>query len=386
MRIGIDARMYSTEFTGIGRYVYELVERLKQIDDKNEYVLFMNQPEFEKFEIPNKRFRKVLVNAKHYSLDEQLKYWRTLKRARLDLMHFTHFNAPILYKKASVVTIHDLTLSFFPGKKMNSSFHRWAYHVVLKRALKNSRKVIAVSENTKKDLIEITQTSPSKIDVIYEGVNENFSPRSDKEKNAEVLKKYGITKDFLLYTGVWRGHKNLVNMIKAFSKVREGEHGFDVQLVITGAEDPYYPEVKRTVKELELEHEVIFPGHVSEEDLVSLYQDARLFVFPSLYEGFGLPLLEAMRCGTPVVASKTSCIPEICGEGNALFFDPYDPADIADNIHRALLDEPLAAELRERGLKHSLKFSWEKMAEKTLKLYEEAAAAPAPKKSRNKRS
>lgn len=371
MRIGIDARMYSSAFTGIGRYVFELVSNLAKIDKKNDYVLFMNKPEYDDYEPPNKRFSKVLVSAKHYSYAEQVRYIGVLRRAKLDLMHFTHFNAPILYKRPSVVTIHDLTLSFFPGKKMNSSFQRFAYRTVLKGILKHSKKIISVSENTKKDLIEITQTSPSKIEVIYEGVNENFKPRSHMEENEEVLKKYGITKAYLLYTGVWRGHKNLVNLIKAFSILKQDEN-FDAQLVVTGTEDPYYPEVKRTVTELELENETIFTGLVSEEELVTLYQEAKVFVFPSLYEGFGLPPLEAMRCGTPVVASKTSCIPEICGEDNALFFDPYDPTEMADTIHKVWINEELQGQLHERGLKHSKKFSWEKMAEKTLQVYEEA--------------
>ncbi len=362
--------MYSTEFTGIGRYVYELVKALAKLDKKNAYVLFMNSPEYDAFELPNKRFSKVLVNTKHYTLKEQTSYWRAIRKAKVDLMHFTHFNAPILYRRPSLVTVHDLTLSFFPGKKMNSSFYRMAYNLVLKSAVKNAKRVIAVSENTKRDLVEIASVPASKVDVVYEGVCEHFGPRSDKGQVEDVLRKYGIAKEFLLYTGVWRGHKNLVNLIKAFALLREGAEGFDLSLVITGEEDPYYPEVKRTVSELGLDHHVIYTGMVSEAELVSLYQAAKVYVFPSFYEGFGLPPLEAMRCGTPVVASKTSCIPEICGEANALFFDPYDPEDIANSVRKVLLDEALQKELRECGLRHSLKFSWEEMAEKTLRIYE----------------
>ena len=379
MRIGIDARMYSTEFTGIGRYVYELVKTLTELDDKNEYVLFMNEPEYGKF-VESRKVKKVLVKAKHYSVREQLGYLWTLRRAKLDLMHFTHFNAPILYRKPSVVTIHDLTLSFFPGKKMNSAFYRMAYNVVLKAAVRNAKKVIAVSENTKADLVEIAGTSPSKVEVIYEGVGEEFGPRGDKETQEDVHRKYSITRNFLLYTGVWRGHKNLVNLIKAFALLREGPEGHDLQLVITGEEDPYYPEVKRTVKELGLEHHVIYTGMVPEKELVALYQTATAYVFPSLYEGFGLPPLEAMRCGTPVVASKVSCIPEICGEASAIYFDPYDPEDISNSIRKVLLDENLQKELRECGLKHSLKFSWEKMAQKTLEIYTEILESIPKKK------
>lgn len=371
MRIGIDARMYSTEFTGIGRYVHELVLNLLSLDKKNDYVLFMNQPEFDKYEPTTKRVTKVLVNAKHYSFAEQSKFWWKLRKANIDLMHFTHFNAPVLYRGASVVTIHDLTLSFYPGKKMNSSFHKFAYNIVLKRAVKHAKRIIAVSKNTKQDLVDITHTSPAKVEVIYEGVGANFTPREDKETVSDLLKKYNITREFMLYTGVWRSHKNLVNMVRAFALLKEDE-GYETQLVITGEENPYYPEVKRVVKELNLEHDVIFTGLVPEDELVALYQSAVFYVFPSLYEGFGLPPLEAMRCGTPVVASKASCIPEICGEENAVFFDPYDPEDMANNMRKVLLDENLRAELREKGLKHSRKFSWERMSEKTLEVYKEA--------------
>ncbi len=376
MRIGIDARMYSTTFTGIGRYVYELIKHLAELDKTNEYVLFMNRPEYDHFEVPNKRFSKVLVNAKHYTVREQTSYLFALLRADLDLMHFTHFNVPLLYRRPSVVTVHDLTLSFFPGKKMNSAFYRFAYNTVLRNAVHASKQVIAVSENTKQDLIDIVKVAPRKVSVVYEGVSEKFGPREDKEASAETRKKYGISKDYLLYTGVWRGHKNLVNLIRAFALLREGPEGMDYALVITGEEDPYYPEVKRTVSELGLEHHVVYTGMVSEDELVRLYQAATLYVFPSLYEGFGLPPLEAMRCGTPVVASKTSCIPEICGEANAQFFDPYDPSDMVSSIRRVLLDSTLRAELRECGLRHSLKFSWAKMAEKTLAVYESFSSRP----------
>ncbi|MBT4384944.1 glycosyltransferase family 4 protein [Candidatus Peregrinibacteria bacterium] len=368
MRIGIDARMYSTNFTGIGRYVYELIDNLLKQDKKNEYVLFMNRSGYDNFEPKSKRVKKVLVNARHYSFAEQTKFLFAIRKAKLDLMHFTHFNAPIFYRRPSVVTIHDLTLSFYQGKKMNSWFHRKAYNLVLRAAVKNAKEIIAVSQNTKQDLIDITHTSPSKIEVVYEGVGDTFGPREDKEALIELVKKYGINHSFMLYTGVWRSHKNLVNLIRAFALLKEDE-GIESQLVITGEEDPYYPEVRRTVKEKGLEHDVIFTGLVDEDELVGLYQAAKLYVFPSLYEGFGLPPLEAMRCGTPVAASKSSCIPEICGEDNAMFFDPYDPEDMANSMRRVWLDEAMQKDLRERGLTHSRKFSWEKMADKTLAIY-----------------
>ena len=370
MKIGIDARIYSSAFTGIGRYVYELVHNLAEIDSQNEYVIFMNNPEFEEFKPPNSRFKKVLANARHYSFGEQWKFLKMLWKEKLDLVHFPHFNAPIFYKKPCVVTIHDLTLHFYPGKKMTSFYRRWAYKLVLWSVVGRAKKVISVSENTKEDLMKLMQVPEKKISVIYEGVNKNFKIIDDEEAIKEVRKKYGIIREYLLYTGVWRSHKNLVNLIKAFAYMKKNDE-FDGQMVITGKEDSLYNEVRAMIAELELEGDVVFTGMVPEKELPLLYNGAKVYVFPSLYEGFGLPPLEAMACGTPVAASKAASIPEVVGEDNAVFFDPYDPSDISDGVLKIWGHESLAGELREKGLARVKEFSWKKMAREVLKVYME---------------
>lgn len=369
-QIGIDCRMYSSDFTGIGRYVYELTENLFRIDKKNEYVLFFNDPEFKKFQIPG--VQKVLVNAPHYSIKEQTRFLHLLNKTRLDLMHFTHFNAPIFYRKPSIVTIHDLTLNFFPGKKMNGPLHRAAYQFTLKTAVKKARKVITVSQNTKKDLQILLKTPSGKIEVIYEGVHEKFKPPGDPQAVDKVKEKYRLDGPYLLYTGVWRSHKNLPNLIKAFH-ILKNDYGFDGCLVITGRKDPLYaPEIIKETVSLKLDDEVIFTGLVSEKDLVPLYNGALAYVFPSLYEGFGLSPLEAMQCGVPVAAAASSCIPEVCGEGNAVFFDPASPGDMAEKIFSVISEKSLRDQLVARGLKHVKKFSWTHMARETLRVYNEA--------------
>ncbi len=337
--------------------MYELTQHLFEMDSENEYVLFMNDPHFSEFESPNERVTKVLVNAPHYSWEEQVKFCRLLVGAKLDLMHFTHFNAPVLYRRPSVVTIHDLTLSFFPGKKMTSPFYRAAYHLVLSSIVKRSKGVIAVSENTKKDLVELLKVDPEKVAVIYEGVAEEF-------KIDPTIKK----EEILLYTGVWRSHKNLVNLLEAFAQLCE-RRDFKGKLVITGREDPHYPEVKQAVHSLGLENRVVLPGLVPEDELVRLYNAAKVYVLPSLYEGFGLSPLESMACGTPVVTSNTSCLPEICGQDNARFFDPRDPEDMAQTIADVWFDETVQSTLCENGLQRVNNFSWKAMAEETLNLY-----------------
>ncbi len=367
VRIGIDCRMYSSKFTGIGRYVYELTHNLAKIDEKHHYVLFFNEPEYSSFVLPNERFSKVCVNARHYSFAEQVVFLYKLWRAKLDLMHFTHFNAPIFYLKRSIVTIHDLTLSFFPGNKMRSPIYRAAYRLALGSSVRNATSIIAVSNNTARDLEKIERVQPEKVRVIYEAVNEEFKRNENEEEIMETIRKIGISRPYILYTGVWRSHKNLVGLIRAFQLLKEKYHE-EVQLVITGKDDPLYPEVCRAADESGHKKDIFFTGMVDERDLTNLYSGAHVYCLPSLYEGFGLSPLEAMKCGVPVAVSKTSCLPEICGD-SALYFDPYDPTDIAEKLHTLCVNSDVRDTLIKNGLAHIKTFSWEKMAKETLEVY-----------------
>lgn len=376
MRIGIDCRMFSTHFTGIGRYTYELVKNLEHLSttdteaSKHQYILFLNDPEYSAFTPISPNFKKILVNAPHYSLKEQTTFLRILNKENIDLMHFTHFNVPLRYKKPFVVTIHDLTHSIFPGRKMRGLPYRIAYKAVIKNAVMKAKKIIAVSENTKQDLIKMLQIPQEKITVIYEGTNAEYKRLSQQQKDdalTSLKKLYNISQPYLLYTGVHRYHKNLPRLIRAFDKVLEKYQ--NLQLVITGKEDPLYPEAKQEINRLHLQNKVIYTGLVSEDDLVALYNLSEAYVFPSLYEGFGLPILEAFACGTPVVASKVSSIPEVAGKGNAVFFDPENENDMAYAIISLLADKKLQAELIDRGFERIKDFSWEKMAKEILSVY-----------------
>ena len=371
MKIGIDCRLYSSRFTGIGRYTNELVDHITKINDEHkrthEIVLFFNQPEYQNFIPPNPAVKKVLVNAPHYSLKEQTKFLKALNKEHCSMVHFPHFNVPNFYRKPYIVTIHDLTLSLFPGRKMTKWYHRLAYHFTIKNAVKKAKKVIAVSKNTKEDIISHLKIPAEKIEVIYNGINPQFHIIEDLKEVEKTLKKYDIKKDFLLYTGVWRNHKNLTGLIEAFN-ILKNEKQIDINLVITGNPDPIYPEVLHTIKALNLEKDIILPGLVSEQELVHLYNGAKIYVFPSFYEGFGLPPIEAMRCGTPVAASNTSSIPEICGEENAVYFNPHIPQDIAEKIEMLYKNVDLQAGLIWKGMHHSQRFSWEAMARHTYEV------------------
>lgn len=369
MKIGIDCRIFSSSFTGIGRYTHELVKNIIKLNNNletpHELVLFFNNPEYQKF--PNhKNTKKILVNAKHYSFAEQWKFLKKLNKEKLDIIHFPHFNIPILYRRPYTVVVHDLTLSLFPGQKMTRWYHRLAYHLTIRNATKKAKKIIAVSKNTKKDIENFLKIPAEKIEVVYNGISTKFTLLPDTSRFKKTLKKYKIKIPFLLYTGVWRNHKNLPRLIQAFKILKDRLK--NIQLVITGKPDPHYPEVKNTVKEFDLENSVIFPGLVEDKELVHLYNAALFFIFPSLYEGFGLPPLESMKCGTPVIASNVSSIPEICGEKNAIYFDPENINDIAEKIYMLYKDADLQAKLIEAGLEHAAKFSWEKMAKKTFEI------------------
>jgi len=373
MKIGIDCRLYSPKFTGIGRYVFEFLKYLAELDTKNEYVLFFNQPEYDSYNVPNERWQKKLVNIPHYSLAEQWKYSRILKAEKLDLMYFPHFNAPVLYKEPFVATIHDLTLHYYPYKEYQPHWSPlkqlkiWAYRFIMGRTVRNSQHLIAVSGNTKYDLLKEYNLSDSKISVILEGVPENFQKSSPHEIEA-VRNKYQISKLYLLYTGVWRSHKNLLNLIRAFHLLIK--QGKDIQLVLTGKKDPAYPEIPSLIKALELDKRVITTGFVSEEELIALNSDAHIFVFPSLYEGFGLPPLEAMQFGVPVACSKVSSLPQVCGDA-ALYFDPHDIHEMSQTMLKLLDDDQLRADLIAKGTENLKRFSWKKMTREIIDIFNE---------------
>ena len=363
--------MFSTNFTGIGRYTAELVKNLENNPKatSHEFVLFFNEPEFSKFKSKQPNFKSILVDAPHYSLKEQTQFLKILNEQKLDLMHFTHFNAPIRYKKPFIVTIHDLTHTLFPGRKMRALPYRLAYRKVIKNAVKKAKHIIAVSENTKRDLTRIHKIKPDKITTIYEGANKEFHQLKAEELTKykkTIQAKYGISQPFLLYTGVHRYHKNLPRLIKAFSLIAHKQK--DLNLVITGKPDPLYPEAEQARKQFHLEKRIHLTGLVPEDELIALYNLAEAYVFPSLYEGFGLPVLEAFSCGTPVIASNVSSIPEIAGRA-ALFFDPEDPKDIAEKIQKLLKDHSLKNDLIQKGLSRVKAFSWQKMAKEILSLY-----------------
>ena len=393
--IAIDARMYGAGQTGIGNYIYHLMKYLFEIDKKNSYLVFLLPEEYDKFELPNKRVKKIKVTAKWYGWKEQLIFTFEILKHKIDLIHFPHFNSPILYhwiapflKIKTVTTIHDLTPYYFPGHKMNSWLRRESFKLVFSTAVKKSSRVIAVSEYTKGDMVKIflvgnenfrslQRNKQNKIQVIYEGVDEQFQVIKDYGKInivgtqnfASLRKKYKITKPFIFYTGVWRNHKNLVGLIKAFDLI-VNKYRMNYQLVLGGKEDPYYPEVRQTWEKLNLSDRIIRTGFISQKELPLFYNAADIFVIPSFQEGFGLIGLEAMACGTPVISSNKTSLPEILGDA-AVYFNPNNYEEMAGKIAQVIQDKDLKAGLIQKGFQQIKKYDWKKMARETLEMYEE---------------
>lgn len=369
--IGIDARMYGPEQTGIGNYIRHLIVNLAEIDKRNNYVIFLLDKEYDKFKLPAKNFKKAKVSSYWYSWREQLLLPFEFMRERLDLMHFPHFNTPVFYSGKSVVTIHDITPFFFPGHKMNSWLRRNAFKFVFNSSIKKASAVIAVSESTKNDIVKHFGLKPDKIEVVYEGVDENFKILPNCGKISEELSvRYNIEKPFIFYAGVWRNHKNIVGLLKAFFILKKNIGG-KYQLVLGGKEDPYYPEIRKTIIDLKLEKDIITPGFICDEEMILFYNSCSLFAIPSFYEGFGLVGLEAFACGAPVASSNTASLPEILGDG-AAYFDPRDAEQMARVMEEVLTDEKKRENLIKNGFERIKKYSWRRMAEKTHQIYLES--------------
>jgi len=367
MHIGIDVRMIDK--TGIGQYIKNLIFNLAKIDKANHYTLFLNKVQQENYidTRKNDNFEKRFIRSPIFTIKEQIEFPFRLVLKNIDVFHSPHFILPLLYPMKYIVTIHDLIPIIFP-EELTSKRAKIYYRSMLFSATQRANKIIAVSNYTKKDIVNICNIPPIKIEVVYEGVNDWYRPIKDKHILDNIKRKFSINGEFLLYVGLSKPHKNLVRLIKAFKILRKNVK-IDLKLVIAGKIDPRYPEPRKITNKLDLKEDIIFTDFVSDQDLILLYNAAKIFVFPSLYEGFGLPPLEAMACGTPVVSSRVTSLAETL-DGAALTFDPLDIYDMADKIYQVVRDENLRRELREKGIRWVKKFSWEKCARETLKVYE----------------
>lgn len=370
-RIGIDARFFGPIGKGLGRYTQKLIENLEKSDNQNDYFIFLKKENFDEYEPKNKRFQKVLANYSWYTVEEQIKLPRLLKKYQLDLIHFPHFNVPFLYFGKFAVTIHDLILLHFSTTRSSTlkPFTYWfkylAYKFVIKSAVLRSQKIIAVSEFTKQDILKnFKNISENKIAVTYEACEDYCMLSPDKDE--EILKRYGIIKPYILYVGNAYPHKNLERLVLSFREVLKKIP--DLRLVFVGKEDYFYRELKNFIKDHKAKN-ITFADYVPDYDLDIIFHNSKLYVWPSLYEGFGLPPLEAMAKGTPVISSDHPCMKEILGD-SVYYFNAEKEDEISEAIERVIGEKALRQNLMKKGYEQIKKYSWKKMARETSDIYQ----------------
>jgi glycosyltransferase involved in cell wall biosynthesis len=282
--------------------------------------------------------------------------------------HAPHYVLPAGVRCRSVVTIHDCIHLMFPQYLPNKAAYAYA-RAAMWAAARRSDCILTVSEASKRDILHFFNVPPEKIVVVANAIDDHFWSTPAEEDVSRVRERYQLDHQFVLYVGNIKPHKNLVRLIEAFAEFRRS--GFeDVKLLIIGDEISKLPELRRSVHRHKLHKHVRFLGYQTDQTLAILYRLAAVFVFPSLYEGFGLPPLEAMASGTPVVTSNVSSLPEVAGDA-AVLIDPYDVDSIVDGLRRVLSDPALAEDLRRRGLERAREFSWARSVDKTLQVYQE---------------
>ncbi|MCK5450495.1 MAG: glycosyltransferase family 4 protein [Candidatus Omnitrophica bacterium] len=356
MRIGFDARMIT--YAGIGRYIKDLLSEIIYQAKEDTFVLFGKKEELKEFSSDNVEI--INWRAPIYSIREQIV--QPYDKYDLDLLHVPHFNIPLFCKTKIIVTIHDLIYLLFP-KAASSPLARHYAKFMITQSIKKAAHVIAVSKNTKDDLISLFGDEYGEsIAVVYEGASSEFKIMDDEQGSKRVKEKYNLADKMILYVGSIKPHKNVGTLIKAYMELKK--RGIPHQLVITGRWDRKEDGLRKFIDGKDIK----YIGEIPSQDLEILYNSAELLLHLSLYEGFGLTVLEAMQCGTPVVTSGSSSLPEVGGDA-VKNVDPLDVGQIADTVYNILYNNDIKYGMIERGLKQSRRFSWNITAKKTLEVY-----------------
>ncbi len=373
MRIGINALQLTVRNSGVGQYINNMVSSLLSLS-ADQFIIY--------FSCGNKRtewlalMNVVLKETPYYkeqvilrNLYELFYFGLEIRKDSLSLLWSPDTKAPLKIPTniPFVVTVHDLAIFREPETYQYSRVIYW--RKLFKRAIHKASCVVAISHTTRNDLIELMNVSPQKIKVIYNGVNPFFRIIDDINFLEQVSQKYCLPKKFLLFVGLFSPRKNIAGILRAFS-ILKNKYQIPHQLVMVGEKGWLYQDDLKLVHSLDLEKKVFFTGYVEDEDLPAVYNLADAFIFPSLYEGFGLPVLEAMACGTPVVTSNISALPEVVGPAGILV-NPHNHEEIASGVYRLLSDRKLSSELVKAGLERSRQFTWENAAREMLMVFRE---------------
>jgi alpha-1,3-rhamnosyl/mannosyltransferase len=371
VRIGIDGRYIADHFPGIGRYTYNLAAKLPELAPDTDFVLFHNPRLLNtRYDLGrlalNPNLRLLPVDVPPRSLQEQYQLRSLAKALCLDLLHSPYYVMPYWLHCPSVVTMYDLIPMIYP-QHLPHRWTAWIFRATASLATRRASQIIAISESTRKDLVHFFGASEDRITVTHLAADERFRPL-DSQQRENTIRTYGLPERYILYLGINKPHKNLAFLLQVFRELRT-----EAKLVLAGKEDPRYPQVRDEARRLRLDDRVVSWGEVPDSDLPLIYNGAEVFVFPSLYEGFGLPVLEAMACGTPVICSNTSSLPEIVGDA-AICLHPQDRSAWVAALTEVLENQQLRAELKAKGLARAAKFSWQKAARETMAVYRSVLA------------
>jgi len=386
VKVAIDIRRLS-DF-GVGTYIRNIVRALGRLDRSNKYLMIGSPEKAREIGPLPPNFRSITLSAPDPSLRGFLEFRKIVRRLRCDLVHIPHlYWVPQWLPCPYVVTAHDVLEHMYRARDKSGS-RRWLHFQLTKHMLSRAARIFAVSNFTKKDVETLFRIAPEQIEVIYNAIDDRFRQGHASDADRQMIaERYQVNYPFLLYAGRISPHKNVGRIIEAFSALKgeldkEGKFP-DLKLIIIGDELSRQPELRRTVVRSAVQNDVRFLGFVPIDVLRIFYDQAKVFVFPSLYEGFGLPPLEAMALGTPVVTSNTSSLPEVVDKA-AVMVNPENVFEIMRAIHRVLLDQPLRDKLKQRGYDQAGKLSWDATALRMLHVYGEVAgqrtisAEPAP--------
>lgn len=381
MKIGIDIR-HLTDF-GVGTYIRNVLRGLVRLDQENEYFLIGNTERAHIGDLPS-NFHPISLHSHELSLGEYLEFRRVVLHTGCQLVHVPHLMPVPQYLPCPyVVTVHDL-LDYMYRVSNGSGLRRMLHLSFTRRVLNRASRIFAVSNFTKNDVQRLFGIPAGKIDVIYNAIDDRFRLGHASDADREFIsERYQVNYPFILYAGRISPHKNVVRIIEAFSALKvelekEGKYE-DLKLIIIGDELSSHSDLRRTVIRSGVQNDVRFLGFVPIDVLRIFYDAAKVFVFPSLYEGFGLPPLEAMAHGTPVVTSNTSSLPEVVGNA-AVLVNPENVFDIMRAVHRVLIDQTLRERLKQRGYEQAARYSWEASVKRILQVYAEIGAGGQSKK------
>lgn len=377
MKIGIEARPIRWSYgTGIGNYTYDLIAKFAEIDTVNDYTFLWPDDDPLSWIPFTRKYGYYFLPKDDERETLEMPYWLT--KEGVDVFHLPQngFRIPELESCKIIVTIHDLIPYILPEMVRPSFLKRFIHEMpyIVERA----DRIITVSTTSKTDIVKIFKINPAKITVIPSAPSSAYQQLPKDETRQKLRNQYGIKKSYILYVGGLNPRKNITELIYAYSKICRELPG-NRQLLIFGPNGQHLDRLRLLAKSLNLEETVLFPGFVPSQDLPLFYNGADLFVYPSLYEGFGLPPIEAMACGTPVITSNVSSLPEVVGDA-AVQINPYDTLEMADAIFRVLTDEMLRESLIKKGLEHRLKYNWNKIAGEILAVYQDVVnGVPSPK-------